>query len=172
MDKTIVITLNGHPEGYRLRDDAYDRLTHYLDGAASRLRDDPDRAEVLGDLERSIGDRLAAAIGSEDRLVTLADIDGVLEAIGTVDTGRDPEPEDSGAAPPRPRRLRRIKEGQWLAGVCTGLADYSDIRVDWVRTLFIFAALLTAGGFLLVYVAMAFILPVSPTSESPDVGRR
>jgi phage shock protein PspC (stress-responsive transcriptional regulator) len=68
--------------------------------------------------------------------------------------------------------LRRIKEGQWLAGVCTGLADYSDIRVDWVRTLFIFATLLTAGGFALVYVAMAFILPVSPTRASPDMGRR
>ena len=170
MDKTIVITLNGHPEGYRLRDDAYGRLTQYLDGAASRLRDDPDRAEVLGDLERSIGDKLAAAIGSEDRLVTLADIDSVLEAIGTVDTGRDPEPEIARDSTPRPRRLRRIKEGQWLAGVCTGLADYADIRVDWVRTLFIFATLLTAGGFFLVYVAMAFILPVSPTRESPNTG--
>ena len=172
MDKTIVITLNGHPEGYRLRDDAYDRLMQYLDGAASRLREDPDRAEVLGDLERSIGDKLAAVIGSEDRLVTVADINDVLEAIGTVNTGHDPEPDDAGAAPPRPRRLRRIKEGQWLAGVCTGLADYSDIRVDWVRTLFIFATLLTAGGFSLVYIAMAFILPISPTSESTDMGRR
>ena len=171
MDKTIVISLNGHPEHYRLRDDAYDRLTRYLDGAASRLRDDPDQAEVLGDLERSIGDKLAVVIGSDDRLVTLADIDGVLEAIGTVDTGRDPEAEEADVRP-RPRRLRRIKEGQWLAGVCTGLADYSDIRVDWVRTLFIFATLLTAGGFALVYVAMAFILPVSPTRASPDMGRR
>jgi phage shock protein PspC (stress-responsive transcriptional regulator) len=171
MDKTIVISLSGHPEQFRLRDDAYDRLTGYLDGAASRLRDDPDRAEVLGDLERSIGDKLAAAIGSEDRLVTRADIDRVLEAVGTVDTGREPEREEPDDRP-RPRRLRRIKEGQWLAGVCTGLADYSDIRVDWVRTLFIFATLLTAGGFALVYVAMAFILPVSATRESPDLGRR
>ena len=32
--------------------------------------------------------------------------------------------------------------------------------------------MLTAGGFSLVSVAMAFILPVSPTSESPDMGRR
>jgi phage shock protein C len=171
MDKTIVISLNGHPEQYRLRDDAYERLTRYLDGAASRLSDDPDRAEVLGDLERSIGDKLATVIGTEDRLVTRADIDGVLEAIGTVDTGREPE-RDEADDRPRPRRLRRIKEGQWLAGVCTGLADYSDIRVDWVRTLFIFATLLTAGGFALVYVAMAFILPVSPTREASDARRR
>ena len=47
-----------------------------------------------------------------------------------------------------------------LAGVCNGLAAYSEIRVDWVRTLFVGATLLTAGAFVLVYVALVFILPV------------
>ena len=46
-----------------------------VDSTAARLQDDPDRAEVLGDLERSVGDKLAAMIGSDDRLVTAADID-------------------------------------------------------------------------------------------------
>jgi phage shock protein PspC (stress-responsive transcriptional regulator) len=40
------------------------------------------------------------------------------------------------------------------------------------RSAFIFATLLTAGGFSLVYIAMAFILPISPTRESPHMGRR
>lgn len=161
MDKTIDISLSGHPERYRLHEDAYDRLAQYLDRAASRLQNDPDRAEVLGDLERSVGDKLAALLGSDDRLVTVADIDGVLEAIGAVDTGHDPAP-DEGRARPR-RRLTRIKEGQQLAGVCNGLSAYSDIRVDWVRTLFLAATVLTAGLFLLVYIALAFILPVVET---------
>jgi phage shock protein PspC (stress-responsive transcriptional regulator) len=53
-----------------------------------------------------------------------------------------------------------------LAGVCNGLAAYSDLRVDWVRTLFVFATLLTGGLFVVVYIAMAFILPVAPTREA------
>jgi phage shock protein PspC (stress-responsive transcriptional regulator) len=129
------------------------------------LQDDPGRAEVLGDLERSVGDKLAGLIGSNDRLVSVADIDGILEEIGAVDTGQEPA-TDEHDRPPRRRRLQRIREGQWIAGVCNGLADYSELRVDWVRTLFIFATLFTAGGFALVYIALAFILPVASTREA------
>ena len=68
MDKTISIRLRGHAEQFRLEEVAYERLAQYLDRAASRLQDDPDRAEVLGDLERSIGDRL----GGLDRVPTTA----------------------------------------------------------------------------------------------------
>ena len=48
----------------------------------------------------------------------------------------------------------------------TGLAAYSEIRVDWVRTIFFFATLVTAGLFTVVYIAMAFILPVVETPEA------
>jgi phage shock protein PspC (stress-responsive transcriptional regulator) len=165
MEKTITIGLAGGAQRYRLDEDAYARLSQYLERAEHRLQDDPDRTEVLGDLERSIGDRLSGLVATDDRLLTAADIDGVLEAIGMVDTGRDATPDEDPSRP-RPRRLRRIREGQWLAGVCNGLAAYAELRVDWVRTLFLFATVLTAGAFGLVYVALAFILPVSQTRES------
>jgi phage shock protein C len=101
--------------------------------------------------------------GSDDRLVTAADIDGVLAEIGAVDTGQEPVPDDVDKLA---ACLQRIREGQWIAGVCTGLAAYSELRVDWVRTLFVFATLLTAGGFVLAYIALAFILPVASTREA------
>jgi phage shock protein PspC (stress-responsive transcriptional regulator) len=165
MDKTISVSLSGHDEQFRVEEAGYDRLARYLERAETRLQDDPDRAEVVRDLERSIGDRLAAADGPPDRLISATEIDDVLDAIGAVDTGRADEPEDA-ASQPRRRRLMRIREGQQLAGVCNGLAAYSEIRVDWVRTIFVFAALVTAGLFLVVYIAMAFILPVAETREA------
>ena len=162
MEKTISIRLRGHDGQFRLEEVAYERLSRYLDRAAARLEDDPDRAEVLGDLERSVGDKLAALLGSDDRLITATDIEGVLDAIGAVDTGREPV---AGEAPARdrPRRLKRVREGQQIAGVCTGLAAYSEIDVDWIRTLFVLGTLVTAGVLGLVYIAMAFILPVAAT---------
>ena len=104
-------------------------------------------------------------LGSDDRLVTAADIDGVLEEIGAVDTGHDQETEEAGPHP-RARRLQRIRQGQQLAGVCNGLAAYAELRVDWVRTFFLLATVFTAGIFGLVYVALAFILPVAATRET------
>ena len=66
----------------------------------------------------------------------------------------------------RRRRLTRVREGQMIAGVCTGMAAFSEIRVDWVRTIFVLAALVTAGFFVVVYIAMAFILPVVEAPEA------
>lgn len=171
MDKTIVIGLNGHPGRYQLDEDAYDRLERYLDRAAARLPNDSDRAEVLGDLERSVGDKLAVLLGSDDRVVTVTDIDGVLEEIGAVDTGDEPV-ADEGGARPRRRQLRRIREGQQIAGVCTGLAAYSELRVDWVRTVFVLGSFATVGLLGLVYIALAFILPVVATREAYDIEGR
>jgi phage shock protein PspC (stress-responsive transcriptional regulator) len=163
MDKTITINLTGHAQGFRLDQDGYDRLARYLDRAATRLQDDPDRAEVLGDLERSIGDRLAAVVAAGDRLLTADDIEDVLDEIGMVDTGRD-HASDDGA--PRRRRLVRIREGQQVAGVCTGIAAYAEINVDWVRTVVILGTIFTGGFLGLVYIALVLILPVVPRRES------
>jgi len=166
MDRTIVVSLGGHARPYRLEADAYDLLARYLDRAAARLPQDPDRAEVLGDLERSVGDKLDMLLGTEDRVVTAAEIGAILDEIGTVDTGQDAGPDE---APSRPagRWLRRIREGQQLAGVCTGLAVYAEMDVTWVRTLFVLATLVTAGIFALVYLVLVAVLPVASTATSP-----
>src|SRR5450755_3980935 len=103
MDKTVVLSLNGHAGQFRLAGDGYDLLSQYLDRAAARLPADSDRAEVLGDLERSVGDKLVATLGSEDRIVTAADIEGILEEIGGFE-GEDEQGTDGGVL----RRLRRL----------------------------------------------------------------
>ena len=168
MKKTIMVGLTGHDAQYRLDEDAYERLSGYLDRAASRLDGDADRAEVLDDLERSIGDRLTAAATSPDQVFDAAALDAILDEIGAVDTGRDPEPEAAGGTDhqPRRRRLQRIKQGQQLAGVCNGIADYAELDVAWVRTGFVLGSLVTGGILVLVYIALALILPVAPRSAS------
>jgi len=179
MDTTILIGLAGQTKQFRLQQAAYAELTRYLDRASARLQDDPDRAEVLGDLERSVGERLAAMVGATDRVVTTVDMLGILEEIGAVDVGVDQQAEDadghrqgSGAGsrvPGRPpgRRLRRVREGQEIAGVCTGISAYSEIDVDWVRTVVILGTLVTGGILGVVYIALALILPITERPEVP-----
>jgi phage shock protein C len=160
MDKIVVVKLSGHDEEFRLDADANDELDRYLDRAADRLHDDPDRADVLGDLERSIGDKLSILLGSDHRLVTGVEIERVLDEIGAVDDGETiPIPDQRDDPGPR-RRLHRIREGQKIAGVCTGLAAYGEFDVAWVRTLFVLGTLLTAGLVALVYIALMFLLPI------------
>ena len=129
MHKVITVHLTGHADPYRLQEDAYDELSRYLDRARSRLADDPDQAEVMSDLERSIGVRFADRLGPDDRSLTAEDVAVVLDEVGPV--GADDEQSATmGATRPRRRRLYRVREGQQVAGVCTGIAAYSEISLD------------------------------------------
>lgn len=162
MHKVITVDLVGQANAFRIHEDAYDALSLYLDHARSRLTDDFDQAEVLSDLERSISAKLAERLGPDDRILTAGDVASVLDEVGPVgaDDGR---PAAADAERPRRRRLYRIREGQQIAGVCSGVAAYSEVRIDWVRTIFVLLTLATGGLFFLVYIALAFLLPIVPT---------
>ena len=165
MQRVIDIHLAGHPSPFRLDEDAYEALRSYLDRAWAGVADAADQAEVAGDLERSIGAKLTDRMGAETRILMLADVDAVLADIGPVG-GTDVPPAARPVARPRRRRLYRIREGQQFAGVCTGLSAYSEIDVAWIRTIFVVGSLVTVGAFLIVYLALAFILPVVPTEDA------
>jgi phage shock protein PspC (stress-responsive transcriptional regulator) len=161
MKNLALISLSGHSQMFKAEQPAYDALQQYLQRADRNLKADPDRAEVARDLEQSIGDKLQARLASPDQVLTKADIEAVLTQIGPVDAGNATAVEDS--QPRRRRPFARIKEGQDLLGVCNGLSAYADIRVDWLRTVFLALAALTGGVFILVYLAMAFFMPVVET---------
>lgn len=63
------------------------------------------------------------------------------------------------------RLLRRRPNQGYIAGVCAGIAEYLDIDVTLVRAVFVALALVTGGGFIIAYVAMAIVMP-SSTQES------
>ena len=167
MHRVITIDLSGQTRPFRIHEDAYEDLRRYLDRARARLG--PDAEEVLDDLERSIAERLADIAGPDDRILRATDVAGVLEEVGAVDeaTGARLTREDqvTHGFTPRRRKLYRIREGQDIAGVCTGLAAYSDLKLDVVRTVFVLLALATAGLFALVYLVLMFVLPVAATRE-------
>lgn len=156
------VSLGGHATPFQLDEDGYKSLHSYFERARSRLRHDPDRDEILRDLEQSIGDRFATLLHSRTRVIAGSEVDAVLGQVGTVDL-------DGGSAqvhevqPPRRRRLFRIEQGKWISGVCQGLAVYSSTGVEWVRTIFVLAAVFTGGFVILVYLALMFALPVVQT---------
>jgi phage shock protein PspC (stress-responsive transcriptional regulator) len=90
-------------------------------------------------------------------------VEAVLAEVGSVETDVAKPAATMGLA--RGRRLYRIQEGQEYFGVCQGMAAYSNIDVDMVRTIFILLALLSGGALILVYIALGFLLPVVPTYE-------
>lgn len=171
-----VTTINLNNNAYQIDEEGYDALRDYLSAAERNLEGNPDRAEILADLEQAIGDKCRACLGAHKTVVNAEDIRRILLEMGPVEPtgagGSAAGAAASGADAARaagaaafPRRLYRIEEGRMWAGVCTGLAAYFGVDVVWVRLMFILLTLFTGGIWIIVYIAMCFIVPVAETAE-------
>ncbi|MEN9704492.1 MAG: hypothetical protein RLZZ393_371 [Pseudomonadota bacterium] len=183
MRKVITINLNGN--AYQVDEAGFDALNRYLDEARGRLGDDPDAEEILADLEHAIGDKCRETLGTHKNVVSVEEIESILRDMGPV-TGEDTtasraseEPDSStaetpaneDAAPTLRRKLYRLKDGgHKLGGVCNGLAAYLDVDVVLVRLAFVLLAC-TTGVFVMVWIAMLFIVPVARTDDEKAAAR-
>jgi len=180
MQKVITINLNGN--AYQIDEDGYAALVAYLDGAARSLKDNPDLAEIVADLEQAIADKCRGFLAPHKTVVTTAEVDQIIRDMGPVDGAGGADAQSTGGEGTRagassasagagaagrgaPRRLYLIHEGAMLAGVCSGLAAYLHVDVTLVRIAFLLLALVTRGGFGLAYLALAFVIPPADTSE-------
>jgi phage shock protein PspC (stress-responsive transcriptional regulator) len=204
MKAAITIELDGAT--FVLDEGAYQSLRSYLERAAARLRNHPDRAEVIAGLERSIGAELAQGPGAQGVPLDQAEMLAALKEVGRVDgpelgepAPSQPSPSSSASAGPSPgarfgrgfcagpgatagrgssgssgsragadarprmRRLYRLKDGQHVAGVCAGLAAFSDIDVGMIRFIFLLGTMFSGGMLLVAYVVLMFVMPLART---------
>lgn len=178
-----VTTINLHNNAYQVDEEGYEALRAYLARAEAALAGNPDRTEVLSDLEHAIADRCAATLGPYKTVVSTQEIEQILSDMGPV-TGTAPDADAAASASadgatggaaagtaaghgalPRPRRLYRLREDQKLTGVCAGLAAYAGIDVTWVRVAFILVTIFSIGFGLVAYIALVFVMPIA---ETPD----
>jgi hypothetical protein len=95
-----VITVNLGGNAHALDEDAYERLRAYLALTESRLVGNPDRAEILGDLERSVADHLAEQrAATNETVVSDAAMANVIQTVGTVEQAEQGSASSSTRAP-------------------------------------------------------------------------
>jgi phage shock protein PspC (stress-responsive transcriptional regulator) len=174
MQKVIAINLNGR--AFQLDEDAYDVLRAYLDAARLALKDNPDLAEIMADLEQAIGEKCQKFLGPHKTVVAAAEVRQVLDDMGPVDgtatgTGHDATRTEAAAGSgstsqgDAPKRLYQIHQGAMLSGVCQGIAAYLNVDVTLVRIIFVALAIVTKGAFALVYLLLMYVIPPASTSE-------
>src|SRR5258708_3312443 len=97
MQKVITINLNGN--GYQIDESGHAALVAYLDGAERLLKDNPDRAEIVADLEQAIADKCRGFLGPHKTVVTAAEVDQIIREMGPVEAtdGSDSNAGGSGA---------------------------------------------------------------------------
>ena len=178
MQKVIAVNLNGH--AYQLDEDGYRTLREYLDRAERALSENPDRAEIVADLEQAIADKCQRYLSPHKTVVTSAEVDAIVAEMGPVEgtAGEPPHaaasahdgPRSDAKAPAAPRRLYRIMDGAVIAGVCNGVAAFFQIDVTLVRIGFVITALITKGAGILAYVAAMIFVPEATSPEARAAG--
>jgi phage shock protein PspC (stress-responsive transcriptional regulator) len=165
MERVVTINLNGN--SYQLEEPAYDALRAYIGRAEATLADNPDKGEIVRDLEQAIADKCARFLSPAKSVVTADEMTTVLTEMGPVEgegdakTQRAESPGVEGAR----KRLFRIRDGAMIAGICSGLSAYLDIDVNIIRILAVVLGFVTGGWLFLVYLIAMFIIPSAHTSE-------
>lgn len=182
MRKITVVSLGGN--AYQLEDGAHAAIGAYLERAARALALNPDRAEILSDLEQAIADKCDSFLGKHKTVISEGEAAQIVREMGPVqgqaaaaarpDTVGAGEPADdwasSGVAPDatmpaRRRRLMRLPGEGMMGGVCAGFGAYFDIDVVWVRLVFVLLLIATGGMWFFIWLAMLIVIPAARTPE-------
>src|SRR5690606_1378304 len=124
MRKVTVVSLGGN--AYQLEEGAHDAVATYLERAARALQSNPDRTEILADLEQAIADKCDSFLGKHKNVICDGEVSQILREMGPVQAGDafteaaspDPtEPADAwagaqapaGSAPGHSRRRRLMR---------------------------------------------------------------
>lgn len=172
MRKVTTVSLNG--TAYQLEDEAYEAVRTYLAQAERALAGNPDRAEVLSDLEQAIADKCSTFLGKQKNVVLTHEARQILAEMGAVDGAEELGPaeavEDDSPIPssralvPRRKRLFRIPEEGMMGGVCAGLAAYFALDVVWIRVGFVLLTMFT-GIWFFVWLTLLIVMPAARTPE-------
>ena len=85
MNTVIIVNLNGN--AFHIEEPGYVSLRAYLDGAGAQLKDNPDKSEIMSDLEQAIADKCAHHLQPHKNVLTIAEIDSVLTDVAPEDAG-------------------------------------------------------------------------------------
>jgi phage shock protein PspC (stress-responsive transcriptional regulator) len=157
----ISVTARLNRSTLQFEEAAYTRLEAYFAEAASTLEGNPDRAEILADLEQAVADQCARRMRPNQSVIAMNELVPALEEIGAVQVpGAASAPEQ----PPREasRPLQQVSEGALISGVCQGLAQYFGLDVTLLRVVAVLLLFVTGGAMIPVYLILMLLLPFAP----------
>ena len=178
MKKVLNISLGSR--SFTLEEDAYKRLSEYLEHFRTRLVATSgvpisQNAEVMEDLESRIAELFTQEVGSDGRVVGIDLVERVTRQLGMPDGKPETPPAEGTAAAdseePVRKKIYRDNENRRIAGVCAGLATYLDIDVVLARVLMLVAFIAGTAGFW-IYVICWIAIPkaMTPTQKCEMYG--
>src|ERR1043165_3180703 len=169
MNKTVTVNIGGIV--FHIDENAYEKFKQYLESIRSHFTTADGRDEIMQDIEARIAEMFQERVKDSKQVITLGDVEEVTrqmgrpEEFGESGESREPEVEQASNEPSMPvkRRLFRNPDEKMLGGVCSGIANYFDIDIVWVRLAFVLLFFLYSTGFWF-YIVLWIIIPEARTA--------
>ncbi len=167
MKKTLTVNISGIV--FHIDEDAYNVLNDYLQSIRQHFSRTEGGDEIISDIEARIAEMLKERIGDNKQVITLDDIEEIINAIGQPsEFGEEfeDEPADrfTDGNGKKTKRLYRDPDQSILGGVCGGLGAYFHTDPVWFRIAFVVASIIGLGTPLLIYVILWAIIPEAKTA--------
>ena len=140
MKKVINITLGGIV--FAIEEDAYEKLSRYLDHIKSHFKGSEGYQEIISDIDARIAEMLQNKLKEKREVVLMKDVNEVMEVMGMPEEFGDTEEVEEEAEPQKKKRRGRVfrnSDERVLGGVCSGIGAYLNIDPILIRLAFVFA---------------------------------
>lgn len=161
MKKVENIGIGGR--SFIIDEDAYNRLSVYLDNFRSKL-DVAQSSEVMDELESRISEIFAAKVGNSSQVVSLSMVEEVVSQLGMPDGSKEKNTsKEYDSRQNVTKKFYRDVDNKAIGGVCSGLAAYFNIDVLLVRIILVALLICASAGFW-IYVILWIVAPKAVTA--------
>ncbi|MBI3502357.1 MAG: PspC domain-containing protein [Bacteroidetes bacterium] len=169
MNKTVTINLSGII--FHIDEDAYQKLSSYLNTIRGYFSESEGRDEIMADIENRIAEMLSEKVSDRKQVVLMTDVDYVIGVMGKPEdfAGEKSHSEESKkeqatyTSTGRRRRIFRDTDNKILGGVCSGIGAYFNFDPLWLR-LALVVCFFTFGFGLLLYIVLWIVIPQAKTT--------
>ncbi|MDD3877473.1 MAG: PspC domain-containing protein [Bacteroidales bacterium] len=163
MKKTVTANVGGIV--FHIDEDAYEKLSKYLNFVGNRFTDTASKEEIMHDIELRIAELLKSKTGDLKQVITIADIEEVIKLMGSPeDFESDKETESENEKEDTVKKLYRDDDNKIIGGVCSGIGAYFNTDPLWIRLIFVFFFFVASSSFW-VYILLWIIVPKAKTTR-------
>ena len=174
MNKTVNINLAGI--SFHIDENAYGKLSRYLEAIRRSLRGAEGSEEIMQDIESRIGELFSEKIEFPNQVIGLKELDEVIAVMGQPEDYEvddeifeDAPPYSEREASPKSsnwhKQLFRDVDNKYIAGVSSGLGHYLGIDAVWIRLLWVLLVVAGMGYPILIYILLWILVPPALTTS-------
>jgi len=168
MKKTININLGGLV--FQIDEDAFERLSIYLETLKKKFHNVEERTEIIQDIEYRFAELFNADFDTKKQVVSLEMVNSAIITMGEPEEIEEDEEvfvNNSTVSNPKiNKKLFRDPDDQVFAGVISGVSKYFGIQdAIWLRIAMVLLTIASIGvPTVAIYILLWIVMPVARTS--------